>query len=226
MPITVLADMILPNSIISAGVRGKIRRTNSRVQHGETGYISINAVSSQGLREYELGTVPLRIEDWERVQAFHEITLGGTYGFLIEDPSDGIVTADSSAVAYEPAIYHPEGGGYFTGTTHYQLQRRYVDPTSLRYSDRPITRPRASGFALYRSGVLVSPSSYTLDATTGHITMSSMSLADAATLTWTGHFYVPVHFQSDDLDWDLVIAGGYDQRFLAGPSVVLQEIRE
>jgi uncharacterized protein (TIGR02217 family) len=226
MPITVLADMILPNSIISSGVRGKIKRTNSRVSHGETGYMSINAVGSQALREYELGTVPLRIEAWERLQAFHEITLGGTFGFLIEDPSDNVVAAAASAVSYEPAVFHPEGGGFFVGTTHYQLQRRYVDPTSLRYSDRPITRPRATGFALYRSGVLVSPSTYTLDATTGRITMTTMTLADAATLTWAGHFYVPVHFQSDDLDWDLVIAGGYDQRFLAGPSVVLQEIRE
>jgi uncharacterized protein (TIGR02217 family) len=226
MPITVLADMILPNSIIAAGVRGKLKRTNSRVAHGETGYMTINAVSSQSTRDYEFGTVPLRIEDWQTVQSFYEITLAGTYGFLVEDPADAIVTAGTSAVSYEPAIYHPEGGGYYTGITHYQLQRRYVDPVSARYSDRPITRPRATGFALYRSGVLVSPSTYTLDATTGRITMATMTLADAATLTWSGHFYVPVHFQSDDLDWDLVIAGGYDQRFLAGPSVILQEIRE
>jgi uncharacterized protein (TIGR02217 family) len=226
MQIEVLADMILPNSVISSGVRGKLKRTNTRIPLGETGRMSINAAGSQALREYELGTVPLRIEAWERVRAFHEITLGGAYGFLIEDPSDNVVAAAASAVSYEPAVFHPEGGGFFTGATHYQLQRRYVDPTSARYSDRPITRPRATGFALYRSGVLVSPSTYTLDATTGQITMTSMSLEDAATLTWAGHFYVPVHFQSDDLDWDLVIAGGYDQRFLAGPSVILQEIRE
>ena len=45
-------------------------------------------------------------------------------------------------------------------------------------------------------------------------------------LTWSGNFYVPVHFMNDEIDWDLVRAGQFDQRLLAGPSVVLQEVRE
>jgi uncharacterized protein (TIGR02217 family) len=210
MPITVLADMILPNSVISSGVRGKVKRRNTRVEHGETGFMSINAVSSQALREYELGTVPMPIAAWERVQAFHEITLGGTYGFLIEDPSDCMTT--TGAIVQMPAI----------GATpaYYQLVRRYVDPTSGRYSDRPITRPRLSSISLSTSGLPVT--GYTIDATTGRITGPGNPTA----LTWSGRFYVPVHFQADDLDWDLIAPGGYDQRFLAGPSVVLQEIRE
>jgi uncharacterized protein (TIGR02217 family) len=216
----------MPGSVIAAGIRGKNTRTNSRIQHGETGYMSINAVSSQALREYELGIVPMKIERWQQIQAIHEITMAGAYGFLIEDPSDSIVTAGASAVSYEPAVFHSELGGYFTGTTHYQLQRRYVDPTSARYSDRPITRPKADGFALYRSGVLVSPSTYTLDATTGRITMSTMTLADAATLTWSGRFCVPVHFESDTLDWDMPVPGSTERRLFSGASVVLKEIRE
>lgn len=210
MPITVLADMILPNSVISSGVRGKVKRTNSRVQHGETGYMSINAVSSQALREFELGTVPLRIEDWQRIQAFHEITLGGAYGFLVEDPSDCIATG--GAIVPMPAV----------GATpaYYQLVRRYVEPKSGRYSDRPITRPQVSSIVLATAeGAPVT--GYTVDPLTGRVTGG-----DPTALQWSGRFYVPVHFQSDDLDWDLVVAGGYDQRFLAGPSVVLSEIRE
>jgi hypothetical protein len=35
-----------------------------------------------------------------------------------------------------------------------------------------------------------------------------------------------VHFLDDFIDWDLVVPGAADARFLAGPSVVLQEIRE
>lgn len=209
MPITVLADMILPNSIIAAGVRGKIKRTNSRVQHGETGYMSINAVSSQGLREYELGTVPLAIKDWQTVQSFHEITLGGAFGFLLEDPSDCIVTG--GAVVQVPAVG--------AASAYYQLVRRYVDPKSGRYSDRPITRPQVSSVAFANGGVPAT--GFTVDPLTGRVTGGNPT-----TLQWSGRFYVPVHFQADDLDWDLVIAGGYDQRFVAGPSVVLQEIRE
>ena len=212
MPITVLADMILPNSVISAGVRGKIKRTNSRVEHGETGYMSINAVSSQGLREYELGTVPLSIDAWQTLQSFHEITLGGAFGFLLEDPSDAM--ASYSAITLVPAAG--------ASPAYYQLQRRYVEPKSLRYSDRPITRPHAASFKLFNADGSPFTGSHTLDPLTGRITAS----VDPSTLVWSGRFYVPVHFQSDDLDWDLVIAGSYDQRFLAGPSVVLQEIRE
>jgi uncharacterized protein (TIGR02217 family) len=212
MPITVLADMILPNSIISAAVRGKIKRTNSRVQHGETGYVSINAVSSQGLREYELGTVPLPIHDWQTLQSFHEITLGGTYGFLLEDPSDSV--ASFSSIALVPAAG--------AAPAYYQLQRRYIEPKSLRYSDRPITRPHAGSFKLFNANGSPFAGSYTLDPLTGRITAS----VDPSTLQWSGRFYVPVQFQSDTLDWELVIAGGYDQRFLLGPSVMLDEVRE
>lgn len=210
MPITVLADMILPNSVLSSGVRGKVKRTNSRIQQGETGYMSINAVSSQALREFELGTVPLKIEDWQRIQAFHEITLGGAYGFLIEDPSDCIATG--GAIVQMPAIG--------AAPAYYQLMRRYVDPKSGRYSDRPITRPQLSSLVLATNGGTPA-TGFTVSALTGRVTGG-----DPTALTWSGRFYTPVHFQADDLDWDLVVAGGYDQRFVAGPSVVLSEIRE
>ena len=45
-------------------------------------------------------------------------------------------------------------------------------------------------------------------------------------LTWTGGFYVPVHFASDDLDWDILRSGPADTRIIAGPSVTLLEVRE
>jgi hypothetical protein len=46
------------------------------------------------------------------------------------------------------------------------------------------------------------------------------------TLTWRGEFYVPVHFMEDEIDWDLARPGDMEDRLIAGPSVVLQEIRE
>lgn len=46
------------------------------------------------------------------------------------------------------------------------------------------------------------------------------------TLTWTGSFYVPVHFQDDVIDWDMAAGGSLDNRLLAGPSVSLMEVRE
>jgi len=45
-------------------------------------------------------------------------------------------------------------------------------------------------------------------------------------LRWAGQFYVPVHFATDDLDWDVVLGGDVDDRLIAGPSVTLMEVRE
>lgn len=45
-------------------------------------------------------------------------------------------------------------------------------------------------------------------------------------LVWVGDFYTPVHFSIDNLDWDLVRPGHYEDRLLAGPTVALQEVRE
>ena len=46
------------------------------------------------------------------------------------------------------------------------------------------------------------------------------------TLTWSGEFFVPVHFMEDEIGWDLARPGDMQDRLIAGPSVVLQEIRE
>lgn len=45
-------------------------------------------------------------------------------------------------------------------------------------------------------------------------------------LTWSGRFYVPVHFSNDQLDWEILRSGSADSRLIAGPSVTLMEIRE
>lgn len=212
MPITVLADMILPNSLLSSTVSGRVKRTNTRVAHGDTGYMSINAVSAQALREYEVDTVPMRLEGWQLLQSFHEITFGGAYGFLIEDPADCV--AKLSSIALMPAIG--------AAPAYYQLQRRYTDPRSGRHWERPVTRPQANSFQLFNADGTPFAGSHTLDVTTGRITAS----VDPSTLKWSGRFHIPVHFQEDELNWELVAPGAYDQRFVAGRGVILQEIRE
>lgn len=209
MPITVLSDVILSNAVLSAGVRGKNVRLNNRIRT-ENGEQSINIVWSQSLREYELGTVPLRVEDWQDIAALHEITEGGAYGFLMEDPADNKVEDGSAA--------------FISEAVGYQLQKRYIDTRSGRYKDRPITRPRASGFVLYVDGVELSAGSYTLNVNNGTVIIPSLPAAQS--VSWDGQFYVPVHFRDDAIDWDLVVAGVKDQRFLAGPLVVLSEVRE
>jgi hypothetical protein len=46
-------------------------------------------------------------------------------------------------------------------------------------------------------------------------------------MTWSGNFYVPVHFAGDDLDWELEAGGPSEAaRLIGGPSVLLEEVRE
>lgn len=209
MALTVFSDVLLPNAIVSAGVSGKQLRLNSRVR-ADNGEESINVIWGQTLRQYTLGTVPLRVDQWQALETLHEITEGGAYGVLMEDPKDrtvtnGVVTATATAGAY-------------------QLYKRYLEPVSGRSKDRKITRPRLTGFAVAVSGVALTAGHYTLNVNTGVLTIDSAPAANL--VTWTGFFYVPVHFLDDSIDWTLMIAGAADTRFLCGPSVVLQEVRE
>lgn len=209
MSILVFADVMFPNTVLTAGVRGKNMRMNSRVKT-DSGDESINIVWTKSLRQYEVGIVPLSINQWRDIEALHEITEGGAYGFLLEDPKDNAVD-----------------GGAITRISDgvFQLVKRYSHIASGRTKDRNITRPRAAGFVLTQSGVpLVLGTDYTLDVLTGLVSIAANP--DPTTLAWSGRFLVPVHFMDDVIDWELVAAGASDSRFLAGPSVMLEEVRE
>lgn len=207
--LTVFADIILPNSIIAAaGLQGRNQRNNTRRQ-SKAGYQNINVDWSRTLRQFDLGFIPMRPDQWATIEGAFEETEGGAYGFLIEDPKDCSATVATGRAAL------------ITGTT-YQLQKLYTSAGSARTNLRTITRPKASDFAIFTSGTPIV--TFTLDPVTGIVTIPSAP--SAATLTWSGGFYVPVHFASDDLDWDLLAGGPADSRLIAGRSVTLQEVRE
>ncbi len=213
MAITVYPDVIVPKRVISSGLTGRLMRSNERnVQASGHGYI--NARWDQSLREYEFGVIPMSLLAWQDIETLHEITSGGAYGMLLEDPHDFEVTSGVVSL--------------ISGDT-YQLEKLYTHAGSARTSRRKITRPRAAGIVINVSGVPIdptgSPAGYELDVTTGIIQISSMP--SASLVTWTGLFYVPVHFQNDTIDWTLMRPGSDDgDRLFAGPSVVLQQIRE
>ncbi len=382
MSITILADVIMPNNVLSAGVRGKNMRQNQRAMN-QAGFVTANIVWTKTLRQYELGTVPMLIAQWQAIEGLHEVTEGGAYGFLMEDPKDNTVSATEGVL--QPMVSGvaagTAGAGY--GVPTYQLAKRYTSSGSTRTKDRAITRPKgvpvflrggspvtvgsgagnvaydantgavtfvadstksvsalssktitgitkanpgvvtcvAHGFA---SGDKIKPASvvgmtqvngnyYTITSltadtfsigvdTTGYTTYTSggtatkygitqtspvrvnsaahgftngqvvylsgvvgttevnslpFTVANAATnyfelsgingsaytayvsggtiskfaqstesLTWSGRFYVPVQFMDDTIEWDMVRAGQFEQRLVAGPSVVLIEVRE
>jgi uncharacterized protein (TIGR02217 family) len=214
MAITILDDVILPNSVIAAGVRGKNMRLNSRVTT-DSGAQAVNVIWTQTLRQYEIGIAPMNVEQWQAIEAIHEITEGGAFGFLMQDPKDNHVNEGGIFELIDPPP--PDSA---PGVAYYQMVKRYVDPASGRSKDRKITRPKGA-ILVYENGVLTAASVSPLD---GIATVAGSP--DAETITWAGSFYVPVHFVDDSIDWELVTGGPAGSRFLAGPSLLLQEVRE
>lgn len=307
MSLTVFPDVVLSSSIIAAGIRGKNMRSNIRVST-TSGEMQINVRWARTLRQYELGVVPLSIEQWAQIEALHEVTEGGAYGFLMQDPKDRVVAVGEGFLqAYSGALLLGSVG-YGYGVPTYRLIKRYSITGTSRSKDRLITRPQASP-QLAKNGLALAsgsgPGQFSIDASTGLVTihedasayLSSATVGATTTLnfgtgsfaslfsvggrvwlqgvvgtastvlgnkshevlsvsgntlvintnttgltltnalgmrypqptdalSWSGEFYVPVHFMEDDIDWDLARPGDMEDRLIAGPSVVLQEVRE
>jgi hypothetical protein len=307
MPI-VRNDVILPNSALSAGVRGRQKRMNRRTVN-QGGFVDVDIIWASALREFEIAYVPTRVDAWQAVSALHEVTAGGAYGFLMEDPTDSYITpAQGVLLPVANGMLVGTGGAGF-GVPTYLLGKRYTSAGSVLYSDRKITRPKGT-IAMLRSGAAVTigaaPGNASINADTGLVTfvaeqtqaltsiatgattvlnfasgvgiVAAMSVGQqvyvsgltgtaattlngfshqitakggtsltvstntaglaatggtaalypqaSETLTCSGYFYVPVQFASDDLEWEMVIAGDRAARFLAASSVVLLEVRE
>ena len=307
MTITVYADVLLPNAILMAGVRGRQIRKNTRSQSG-SGVMQVNVKWARTQRQYELGTSPLTVDQWQTLEGLFEVTEGGAYGFLMQDPKDTTCATGSGFLQpYTTASIGTIGLGY--GVPNLKLYKRYISAGSTRFKDRAITRPLA-GPVVKRAGATVvyggaagnisldtvigtvsfvadtsqAMSSITVGATTvlnfasgtpvvaafsvgervyvtgvtgtAASTLNNLSHAITAkgatsltvstvttgltaaagsaakypqaseAMTWAGGFYVPVHFMSDQIDWELVRSGPVDTRLMSGPSVVLDEVIE
>jgi uncharacterized protein (TIGR02217 family) len=208
MTITIFADVILKNQWVEGGIKGRSVRKNQRVTSA-SGIEAINIVQDKTRREYDIGIAPLRRATWQQLEALFEVTEGGAYGFLLQDPKDSTAAITEGVVA-----------GPITGSPGwFQMFKRYTEPVSGRYKDRKITRPYGPLQVLV-SGV---SHTYTVDTTNGRINVAGVT--DPSTITWSGSFYVPVHFLNDQIDWELVVWGqDPDGRFATGPMVTLEEI--
>lgn len=210
MSIPILSDVIAPSRLWSATVRGKLQRRNRRGQN-IGGHMQINVLWSNSLRSWEFGTVPLSLDVWRELEALYEVTDAGASGFLVHDPADCVIST-----AYGRAI------NYDASDNTYRLVSRKTSPGGTRTHDRTITRPEAASFKLYINGA--QEVTYTLDDETGVVIIPADP--DPTAVTWSGRTYVPVHFENDDIDWDLEIAGAAELRLFAGPRVMLMEVRE
>lgn len=209
MSITILTDVIVPERFFVAGVTGKQMRRNQRARV-DSGRMRINIAQEDTMRTFNFTNAPLTVSDWQEFEGLYEVTDAGAYGCLCKDPKD------QKATDWPVTL--------ISGST-YQAIKRYTYSGSAQTRERSIRHLHVDTFVLKIAGVVTSsPADYTLNENTGVITIPSNPTA--STVTWSGIFYVPVHFERDDIEWDLVVAGPPDARRISGQSIVLVEVHE
>ncbi len=148
MTITVYSDVILPESVVAAGVSGKQIRSNARTQN-QGGYATINVVWDDTLREFDLGIKPMDVSAWQEIEGLQEITDSGAYGFLMLDPKDQTVTTGQGLL--QPYLTENVGTiGFGYGIPTYRLAKQYTTVSGSRTKNRRISRPLTS--AVTRAG--------------------------------------------------------------------------
>lgn len=122
--------------------------------------------------------------DFETLRAFFMVARGRLHGWRFKDWGDCTTTvADGRATA-------------ITSTT-FQLVKRYTSGSDS--VDRLIRKPVAATVAVFVSG---SPATFTLDGTTGIVTIAAAPAA--GNITWSGEFDVPMRFDTDRLEGRIV----------------------
>lgn len=153
--ITILSDVILPESVMAAGVAGRNMRNNTRAMSG-SGDATIIVNWQRTLRQYELGIVPMDIAAWQQIEALHELTAGGALGFLMADPKNSTIGAGAGVLQPLNAAGASVGtAGLGYGVPTYQLMQRTAVAGSSAVADRRVTRPSTA--AILRGGGAVSP---------------------------------------------------------------------
>ncbi len=113
--------------------------------------------------------------------AFFRERMGKAGGFRYKDWSDYTVTTANGSL-----------GSIVGSSTTMQLRKKYVTENTIY---RNITKPVPDTVVIYdREGVVVSEDDWTLDTTTGVVTIIP------GWYTWSGEFDVPARFDSDKLD--------------------------
>lgn len=155
--IVVFSDVILPESVIGAGLRGKNMRKNTRAMT-QSGYTNTNVVWERTLRQYDIGFVGMPVSTWQTIEGIHEATDAGAYGFLMQDPKDQrVLSTEGRLQPYLPDVPQEVGNiGFGYGVPSYRLTKKYTSIGSTRTRNRYITRPKSAA-VVTRNGAPVAP---------------------------------------------------------------------
>lgn len=196
-------------------------RWQTDVQEGLNGTEVRNADWQDSLRRFDISPGVKTLTDQQLVEAWHMACQGAAIGFLMRDWKDYKVTQAQLSLgsgAYSQGVMSAVGGS----TTVFQLEKLYSN--GYRARRRKITRPAAGSVTLYDASNNLIAGGYTLDTVTGRVTFA---VPPGFVPTWTGNFFVPSRFESDEIEWDVIqfaLASGKGHGEM--PQIVIVEVRE
>lgn len=130
--------------------------------------------------------------------AFFRAMKGRGHGFRFRDVND-----------YQATV--AEGAFDTTAVTNVWQMVKVYAAGSLN-ERRLIQKPLAAGFAMYKSGVLMTvgggTDQYTIDTTTGKVTLGGTPIA-ITNYAWSGNFDVPCRFDTDQMRGHREPQGGF-----------------
>jgi uncharacterized protein (TIGR02217 family) len=197
---------------VALGARGGPERATDVVTLA-SGREERNSRWAHARRRYNAGYGVKSRADMLAVLAFFEERRGRFHAFLWRDGLDFSSNGTAVPTALDQAIGTGDGV-----KVSFSLTKRYganFDPYL-----RPITRPVAGSVMVAVAGVGLATADYSVDATTGVVTLDVAPVLGAA-VTAGFLFDVPVRFDTDRLDVELTSFDAAE-----APSIPLIEVRE
>lgn len=157
-----------------------------------SGYESRITPWADGRRRFVIGAALRSVADLAALQAFFEARRGPLQGFRFSDPADH----QSSAPGVATSPLDQQVGTGDGQTTVFSLSKTYGGQGGYV---RPIVKPVAGSARIAVAGTELAPSAFSLDATTGLVTLAAPPAAGAV-VTAGFAFDVPVRFEADHLE--------------------------
>jgi uncharacterized protein (TIGR02217 family) len=155
-----------------------------------------NTPWAHGRRRYDIGGAVRTLDELHELIAFFEARRGKLHGFRFRDPFD----FKSCAPSLSPSPANQVLGEGDDETDTFQLIKRYGAGDSAYV--RIISKPQLATVTIAIDGEALGPEGFTVNATTGLVTLASPPTAEAV-VSAGFQFDTPVRFDIDRLDLSL-----------------------
>lgn len=180
---------------------------STRIATNLGGYDFRNKNRTSPLRDYTLSFPPRLKSEYDDLLDFFEVIAEGmANSWLLVDPFDFEATSTSGILTLLAG----------SPQTAYQAYKRRV--VGAYSKDRLIQKLRSGTITIYDNGVLKG-SGYTIDHTTGIVTITS----GTGPFTWAGQFCTPVRFATDPMQSMIVDKGS--ELIIRWDSIPVKEVR-